>query len=179
MSNLKNKQCIGPCYPNDYLYYNPITLQPVLNKKSSCPIEPTYKNNNKTELITIKKCDIVSENYMDNNIFDEFIQIANTPLIFLSQIYNIKNYTDVDNFINNDIFQSPILTQKRIINSIFLAYRSNSDFPNEIYINIFIKLFSDIYNVNLNVTKITKKIIKYKNNNNITDIFNHINNKII
>ena len=172
----KNK-CIGPCFPKKNLYYNPITLQPIIEKNNStCPIEPFVKDD---ELISHKKCDEPSENYKNYDMFNEFSKIASTPKHFLLQIYNIDNYNTMTHFIKNDIEFLPLYTQKRIINAIFLAYKTNTEFPHSLYIKNFVELFKKIYNINLNFNKTTKKISKYKNNDNIDDIFNYVKSKII
>jgi hypothetical protein len=172
----KQNKCIAPCYPKKTLYYNPLILQPTIRDHSSCPVEP-YMDDDK--MVAFKKCDKPSENYMNYDMFNEFVNIANTPKTFLEQIYNIDNYQNTISFLKNEQDFLPLYTQQRILNAIFLSYKLNSDFPNKIYILKFIEIFKKIYDINLNKSKITNKIIKYKNNNDIKNIFNHIHGKII
>ncbi len=173
---LENNKCIGPCYPENFLYYNPLTLQPIIQPMPTCGIMPSDK---KSEFDIFKKCDLVTGNYNNYDLFNEFDKIASSPINFLSQIYEIKNYTDVINFIKNDINNLPLYTQRRILNAVYVAYKNAIEFPDPLFITCFINVFKKLYNINLNNNNITKKIIKYKNKTDVMDIFKFVNSKFL
>jgi len=162
-------KCIGPCYPANTLYYNPLTLQAIKSKSISCPIFP-IKINNK---IKIKdKCHI-NENYdLDNyDMFVDVVQLAQTYNSFLQDIYNIKNIYDVELFLDNNIMQLPSLSQKRLINSIYKVYRDNDNFPNKKFLSITKNLIKKKYDITIKSKKILSKIMENKFNEYWNDMF--------
>jgi hypothetical protein len=154
------------------LYYHPLTFQAIKSNNDSCPIEK-QKINNK---IKIKDKCVVDKNYdFDRyDMFTDVIQVALSDDSFLRQIYNFKNITDVDFFLENDIKELPTLSQIRILNSIYKVYKDNDLFPNKNYLIIVKKILKTYYNVHIKTNDILKTIIhnKYKKkNDNIFDKF--------
>jgi hypothetical protein len=165
-------KCIGPCYPANKLYYHPLTLQAIKNNTSTCATQ-LYKIDNNIKIHD--KC-ILNENYNYDNydLFSDVIQIAMSDNIFLEQIYNIKNIVNVELFLDNDIKQLPILSQKRILNSIYRVYRDYDSFPNKNFISPvknFIKYNSGI---NIKSKEIISIIMENKHKKIWEDLFENL-----
>ena len=123
--------CIGPCYPSNTLFYNPMNLNGYYSKNDSyCPINKVYDETLQKNIF-VDKCNKndISIDYKKFNIFDNTFKIATTKNLFLIQIYNINDINDVINFINDSINLLPIYSQKRIISCIFNVYSKNNNFP--------------------------------------------------
>jgi len=117
--SINNFNCIGPCYPPNTIFYNPITLNAaVSNVDSLCPIQSK-------EQFDICNINDVSPDFKKFDIFEDIIQIGSTNELFLKQLYKIYNYTDAINFFNDDIDNLPIYSQKRILNSIYYSYKNS------------------------------------------------------
>jgi hypothetical protein len=162
-------KCIGPCYPANMLYYHPLTLQAIKSKSISCPIKQ-QKIGNK---IKIKdKCTLNPDyDFSNYDMFADIVQIATSDKLFLEQIYNIKNIYDVELFINNNIKQLPLLSQKRILNSIYKVYRDNDAFPNEDFIKLIKNIIYDVFNIKIKSKNILSKIMNNKYNDYHNDLF--------
>lgn len=130
----KTYKCIGPCFPANTLYYHPFTLQAMKSKKNTCPIKEQQIKNKKKLRDT---CEL-DENYDYENydVFSDVVQIAISEKKFLEQIYNIKNIYDAELFISNDVKELPNITQRRILNCIYIVYRDNDNFPNQNYLKL-------------------------------------------
>ena len=153
-------KCIGPCYPANTLYYNPISLQSIKSKNNSCPIFPTKVG----DKIKIKDKCILNENYDFENydMFDDVVHVATSYNSFLEQIYNIKNIYEMELFLENSINQLPNLSQKRILNSIYKVYRDNDSFPNDNFINLVKNNIIKDYDIKIKSKKILSKIMDNK-----------------
>ena len=164
-----NYKCIGPCYPADMLYYNPLSLQAIKNKYSTCPIYP-QKIGNK---LKIKDKCVLNKNYDYDSydMFSDVVQVATSDNVFLEQIYNIKTIYEVELFLENNINQLPNLSKKRMINSIYRVYRDNDLFPNNNFISQVKFLLKFYYNIDMKSTKIINKIMDNKHSKIYTDIF--------
>ncbi len=174
----KGYQCIGPCYPPNTIFYHPINLGAILlENEKVCPVD-VYDNVSKNKIF-FDKCEKteVTENYRDFDIFDDTIQIATTNQQFLRQIYSINTIEDVDIFLTDSIDNLPIYTRRRILNSIYWVWLNNINFP----INVFVKKVSDvlkeIYSINLESSKIKKKLIENINKSKYNNIFEYFKNK--
>jgi hypothetical protein len=170
-------KCIAPCIDKNTLYYHPITFQAIQKSYPSCPIYDMHAH--KDQVLYYDKCNIKDNNNIKNkkyNIFDNDndIEFAITPNNFLIEVYDIKNIIDVINFLNNNIHDLPIYTQKRLLNYIYDIYNTYDDFPFDLFIQITIDIFDKIYKIKLNIIKINKKIKTIKNKNNI---FEYLLNK--
>jgi hypothetical protein len=104
-------------------------------------------------------------------MFADIVQIATSDKLFLEQIYNIKNIYDVELFINNNIKQLPLLSQKRILNSIYKVYRDNDAFPNEDFIKLIKNIIYDVFNIKIKSKNILSKIMNNKYNDYHNDLF--------
>ena len=164
--------CIGPCYPANKLYYHPLTLQAIKNNTSTCPTQ-LYKIDNN---IKIHDNCILNENYNYDNydLFSDVVQIAMSDNIFLEQIYNIKNIVNVELFLENDIKQLPILSQKRILNSIYRVYRDYDSFPNKNFISPVKNFIKYQYNIDIKSKEIISKIMQNKHKKNWTNLFENL-----
>lgn len=164
-------KCIGPCYPANTLYYNPISLQAIKSKKDSCPIYPNL--NEGTGKVKIKDKCILNKNYNYENydIFDDVVQVATTDNTFLEQIYNIKNIYDVELFLENDIKQLPNLSQKRIMNSIYKVYRDNDSFPSNNFVFLAKNFIKKNYDVKIKSKMLLGKIMDNKHGKKWENLF--------
>lgn len=169
-------ECIGPCYPPNTFYYNPINLSLIKNPYPSCPIkERTIKNNDGT---TYKKysgeCnedDINKQNkYFD--IFSDYIQIATNSKNFLSDIYNLNNISDIIHFISNEYDNIPIYSQRRLLNAIFYTYYNYIEFPKLLFVKKLLIVLKNIYKItNLNEDKIFEKLNNSTNTEDLYSLF--------
>jgi hypothetical protein len=157
-----NYKCIGPCYPANVVYYHPLTLQAIRSKSNSCPIRQIAKNNG----IKIKdKCTLNEDyDYENYDMFADIVQMATSDNVFLEQIYNIKSIYDVELFLENNIIQLPILSQKRILNSIYKVYRDNDSFPSNNFVSLVKKILVKNYDYKIKSKKIITKIMDNKHN---------------
>ena len=152
-SNIKsvnNYNCIGPCYPPNTIYYNPSTLTAIKSKYPSCPINKTeIKINGEKKYIYADKCNESNINgeYLNFDIFDDTVQIANTPNNFLKQIYGIQNISDVVIFLNNSIGTMELYSQKRVLKAIYEVYYKYVEFPKLFFLDKICKILSEIYNL--------------------------------
>lgn len=162
-------ECLAPCYPPNTLFYHPLSLKSfIFENQNTCPINKTI--NSDDEVIFAEECDSkdVTNDYKNFNIFEDMVQIANTPKAFLAQIYNIKLVEDVLRFLNDSIDELPIYSQKRILNCMYLTFNKNENFPKELFSEKIKNIIKNIYKLNISVEKIVKKIFVEKN---IDDIF--------
>ena len=173
----KGYKCIGPCYPPNTIFYNPLGLIPTLSSEPTCPIKKSF-DNEYGKFIYADKCNIEDINYNYNNldIFDESVKIALTSDLFLKQIYNIKNISDVVIFLNDTINNLPIYSQKRILNCIIKTYKNINEFPFKIIIEKINIILKHINKFTIPTNKIYDEIILFNKNNN-EDIFNYLTNK--
>ena len=168
-----DEECISKCYPKNELFYGIIDNLPYIFDKEKCSILPI--NNLET-----KECK--SNNFLNNiDDNDNLLNILlNNSYSFLNNIYNLKTYDDVLNFLEMNIKELPLLTQKRILNCIYCAYINYSEFPNKKYVFKVKNILNLIYNLKINSKKIYNKIIKLKNNNKYkenNDIFQYLYSK--
>lgn len=170
-------ECIGPCYPANTIYYNPLTLTPIKSAFPTCPI-----NNKETKKhIFADKCNIldVNDEYLYFDIFDDSVQIANSSDNFLKQIYNINNIADVVYYLNNSIDEIPIFSQKRILKAIFEVYYKYVEFPKLFFSDRILKILNEIYLID---DKISNKQVMSdldKINSESLEIYNYFLNKYI
>jgi len=153
--------CIGPCYPPNTIYYNPSTLTFIKSSFPSCPIkkrEIILDNGNKTTIYA-DKCnekDInKGHNYFD--IFNDSVQIAETPNMFLKQIYNINNISDVIIFLNYSTDILPLYSQRRLLKAIYEVYYKYIEFPKLFFSKKIIQILKQIYKITYDFGE--KKII--------------------
>ena len=169
IKSINGFECIGPCYPPNVVFYNPITLIGIKSSQPTCPIksQTIINKNNKKEKILADKCNIenIDKNYMSFDIFNDTVRIATTDYMFLNQIYNITNINDVVNFISNSFDVLPIYTQRRLLNSIFITYYKYIEFPKKIFIQKLSFILENIYKIkNLNNNKIFEDLDNINNN---------------
>ena len=168
-----DEECISKCYPKNELFYDIIDNNPYIFDKEKCFILPINK-------LTTKEC---KSNNFTNNIDDNdnlLNILLNNSYSFLNNIYNLKTYDDVLKFLEMNIKELPLLTQKRILNCIYCAYINYSEFPNKKYVFKVKNILNLIYNLKINSKKIYNKIIKLKNNNKYkenNDIFQYLYSK--
>ena len=168
-----DEECISKCYPKNELFYDIFHNFPYIFDKEKCSILPI--NN-----LTTKECK--SNNFINNiDDNDNLLNILiNNSYSFLNNIYNLKTYDDVLKFLEMNIKELPLLTQKRILNCIYCAYINYSEFPNKKYVFKVKNILNLIYNLKINSNKIYNKIIKLKNNNKYkenNDIFQYLYSK--
>jgi len=151
IKSVKGYDCIGPCYPANVVFYNPLNLVAIKSKLPSCPIKKKeILNNNKKEIIYADICYPNDINYEHKyfDIFTDSINLAANDDIFLNQLYDIKNITDIVYFLSNSIDTLPIYTQRRILNSIFITYYKYIEFPKKLFTTKLIFILENIYKIN-------------------------------
>ena len=171
IKSLNGYECIGPCYPPNVVFYNPITLTGIKASYSSCPIkiQKVIDNNKKEKKILADKCNIenVDKNYNSFDIFTDSFKIVPNDYMFLKQIYNISDINDVVNFMSNSMDVLPIYSQRRLLKSIFITYYKYIEFPKKIFIQKLMFILENIY-----------KIKKIDENKIYEDLENIINNSL-
>jgi hypothetical protein len=171
-----NKNCIGPCYPPNVLFYNPLTLTVSTNTNAACPIVREFS---KDEYKDVDICNIedISYDYSKYESFEDIIQIISTPHLFLKQIYKINNYSDALLFMQDSMDFLPIYSQRRIISSLFLEYRFKSNFVNKLFITKVKNIIKNIYNIKLHSIDIKNKILDIIDKENYIDLFYYLTKK--
>jgi hypothetical protein len=169
-----DEECISKCYPKNTLFYDIFQNTPLIFDKEKCSILVA-----KNDEIT-KECK--PNNFVDNiGENDNLICILiNNSYSYLHNIYNLKSYDDILNFLEVNIKELPLLTQKRILNCIYCAYINYSEFPNKKYVFKVKNILNLVFNLKIHSNKIYNKIIKLKNNNNYkenNDIFQYLYSK--
>lgn len=169
-----DEECISKCYPKNTLFYSIIHSEPIIFDKDKCSI--LHDVNNKV----VKECK--ANNFVDNiNENDNLLNILiNNSYSYLNNIYNLKTYDDILNFLEINIKDLPLLTQKRILNCIYCAYINYSEFPNKKYVFKVKNILNLIFNIKIHSNKIYNKIVKLKNNNKYkenNDIFQYLYSK--
>lgn len=174
--SIKGFDCLGPCYPPNTVFYHPLYFKALKTKEYVCPIKRRTDPNG--EVIFADKCDPkdVTNDYQDFDIFEDIVQIANTPKSFLQQIYNIKSIEDVFKFLNDPIEELPVYSQKRILNCIYITFNKNENFPKELFSEKIKFVLKSIYKINISVEKISRKIFSDKN---IDDVFIYLSKKYL
>ncbi len=165
--------CIGPCYPPNIIYYHPLYFDGIINYDDhTCPIKTAEFEGKK---INHDFCDPKQNTYNPKtfDIFEDVVQIANTPKLFLEQIYKIDDLEDCVKYLNDDFDNIPVYSQKRIINAIVLTWGKNINFPLNLIAHKVKIILEKIFDINLSVEKISKKISNIKDKQNYNDIFNY------
>lgn len=171
--SINNNDCLAPCYPPNTIYTHPIYFTPVIFNNITCPI--LEKKNADGDLIRIDICDKddLNDDYINFDIFEPILHIANTSKSFLEQIYNIFTIQDVNKYLEDSIDELPIYTQKRLLNTIYLVYESNISFPKDLFVEKVHNILKKIYKINLPTEKIYRKIYSDKNIQDIFDYFSY------
>jgi len=171
-----DEKCISKCHPKNTLAYGVFQNTPILADINICYIFPA-NNNKSTEYIECQPNNY-TENINDKDILLNIL-IYNS-YSFLNNIYKLKTYDDVLNFLEMNIKDLPLLTQKRILNCIYCAYINYQEFPNKKYVFAVKNILNNIFNIKVHSKKIYNKIIKLKNNNKYkenNDIFQYLYSK--
>lgn len=185
IKSIKGYDCIGPCYPANTVFYNPLTLIGIKSKLPSCPIKKREINfdNNKKKIIYADICNPndVNNEYLTFDIFIDSIKLASNDDIFLNQIYDIKNISDVVYFLSNSIDTFPIYSQRRILNAIFNIYYKYVEFPKKLFSTKLLFILENIYKINNLNDKNMISIIDLIDNNslNLYKYFLEQNKKIL
>jgi hypothetical protein len=133
-----------------------------------------FKNGKKLSIYT-DKCyeEDINKGETSFDVFTDSIQIAKSTNIFLKQIYNINNISDVVNFLNNSLDILPIYSQRRLLKAIFEVYFKYIEFPKL----LFSKKIMNILNVIYKINKLDEKEIMNKLNiieENSFDIYKYL-----
>ena len=167
-----DEECISKCYPKNELFYGIMDGYPLIFNNEKCSILSKTKEGEITK-------DCKSNNFTENiDENDNLLNILiNNSYSYLNNVYNLKTYDDILNFLEINIKELPLLTQKRILNCIYCAYINYSEFPNKKYVFKVKNILNLIFNLKINSKKIYNKIIKLKNNNKYkenNDIFQYL-----
>jgi hypothetical protein len=158
-----DEKCIGPCYPSNYLNYHPIYLFPVKHKSNTCP----------TEIGTLK-CDKITPNFKEYNIFNTTGYVGNDPHLFILELYNINNVKKIVKFLEYEFDKFPLLTCKRILIAIFDKFSKNNNFPLFLFSEKFEIIFKNYYKNFKNYYKLNKKLDYFDSIKNIIFSNSHI-----
>lgn len=148
IKSVNGYNCIGPCYPPNTIYYNPSTLIAIKSKYPTCPIKKTEIDiDGQKKYIYADKCNVseLNDEYLNFDIFNDSVQIANSSDDFLKQIYKILNISDVVIFLNNSIDIIPIYSQRRILKAIYDVYYKYIEFPKLFFSDKICKILTEIY----------------------------------
>lgn len=175
-----NNKCIGPCYPPNVIFYNPINLQSFKNPtESMCPIKKTRIDD---KIKYIDKCYPIDENYEKYDLFNDNVSICKNDNEFLSQIYNIKNLQDSVHFLDDNFDILPLYSKIRLINAIVNVYSNFIEFPHKLASIKIKNILDELYDTKINENKIYSSIMnqveKKKKINNIIEYFGNKLEKI-
>ena len=111
-------------------------------------------------------------------MFEDILQIAINFDVFLKQIYDLSNFQQVNHFIENNINELPLLSQKRLINSIYQVYKDNDIFPTDNYIRVIKHILKELYDIDAKSKKIINYIMNNKYKTNWDDLFEYLYKKL-
>ena len=160
ITSLNGFPCIGPCYPANVPYYNPLSLTPIKSNLTTCPIK---RNKELFNNLSYDVCDSkdINKDYLTFDIFNNIVQIANTSNSFLKEIYKINNISELVHFLTNEFDILPIYSQKRLLEAIFEVYYKYIEFPKILFSKKLLNVLNKIYKFNEIYKKLDeKKIIK-------------------
>lgn len=170
IKSVEGYECIGPCYPANTYYYNPLTLSLISTPFPSCPIKEKIVigsdgNKHKKKFDKCYDEDINKGNlYFD--IFSDYVQVSTTAENFLFEIYNLKNISDIVHFLSNTINTLPIYSQRRLLEAIYNVYYKFVEFPKLLFCKKLLLVLKNIYLLNdLDENKILTKLNKVEQNN--------------
>lgn len=168
-----NLKCIGPSYPPNTLFYHPQTGEAFKSNNVVCPVNIYNKNNVKFNI-----SNKINHDFLNMEIEKSFIPDNYNE--FLTKIYNINSFYDSNTFLSNNSNLNYI-SKSRIINSIYKVYKSNPEFPSDLFCSNIKDILVNYHNINIDSSKIKRKIIinkDKKNWANILDFFitNYKNN---
>lgn len=183
------KICLTKCYPPNVLYIHPVTLESFGdNTKSTCAILPFYIDG---VFYETDECYLSNINSKKD---DKLINIINPDFKFGSKeflylVYNIEEYSQFINWLNNNNNQK-ITTKKRVINSFFdfnfksikliddILIENLIDIFKYSYLNDFFKHINPYLEIKDSNIILIKKPSNTQRNNHIERI-NYINEKFI
>lgn len=163
IKSVEGYDCIGPCYPSNTYYYNPLNLSLISNNYPSCPIKELNVIGPDGKIYK-KKSDKCYDNDINKgsvyfDIFSDHIQIANTSDDFLTNIYNLNGISDVVYFLSNSISNLPIYSQRRLLEAIYSVYYKYIEFPKVLFATKLLYVIENIYKIeNMDVNKIQQKL---------------------
>ena len=147
--SVEGYECIGPCYPPNTYYYNPLDLSLISTPFASCPIKPVdvIGLDSKIHKKKFDRCndEDINKGKLYFDIFSDYIQIATTSDNFLSEIYNLNNISDIVHFLSNSIDTLPIYSQRRILGAIYDVYYKYIEFPKLLFCKKLLIVLKNIY----------------------------------
>jgi len=170
IKTVEGYDCIGPCYPSNTYYYNPLDLSLISTPFPSCPIKPVniVGDDGNIHKKKFDKCfdEDINKGKLYFDIFSDYIQISSSSDDFLSEIYNLNNIADIVYFLSNSIDILPIYSQRRLLGAIFNVYYKFIEFPKLLFCKKLLFILKNIYKLfNLNEDKIQIKLNNLKSNN--------------
>jgi len=166
------QQCIGPCFPENTVLINPLTLVMGEADKPSCSVLP-WNNNGKIE--HFDNCD----NPIDKKDVEQISLNYVVPIVHFNCEYFLKTYYDIFSFDetidwianNND----PVNTKLRVMECSWKLYGLKIDIIDEQIIQFYSHVFKKVW-----INKFYQKLYKYiyvdgkniyfkKNNDKIND----------
>ena len=163
--SINNIQCVGPCYKKNTKVLHPIYLNVVTNNEANffCPtIERTQITNGKKYSVYVDECNEINYNKKNVNVNSKFEllfpYIDFNPIIFLNLFYNINNFGDVMDWINNNKYL-PLDNKERVFNLGLDAFIKNIEII-EIIDNRVIDFLYDLF-LNKYLNKIVLPIFTY------------------
>jgi len=160
--NSNNLNCIGPAYPPNTLFYHPQTGEAFKSNNIICPVDISTKK----YFQTVNHPNI---NFLDLEFEKPFLPDNYND--FLSNIYNINSFYDSDKFLSSNSSTINNISKSRIINAIYKVYKSNPEFPSDLFCFNIKDILLNLHNINLSSSTIKRKIVINKNSKNWANIF--------
>jgi hypothetical protein len=127
--SISGKQCLGPCYKKNTKILHPTYLNVVTNKDNFCPTNRNETTiNGKKVIVYTDVCNDVNVKEIDKtNSYDLlFPYVDFNPELFLNIFYNINNFGEVIEWINNNKYQ-PIDSKERVLNLGYDSFKEKID----------------------------------------------------
>lgn len=149
IKSMDGYDCIGPCYPPNTVYYNPLTMTYIKADVPTCPIkttEITLENGQKTKIYA-DECDakFINKGYTYFDMFNDSVKIATSPNNFLKEIYQIKDIYGVVMFLNSSYDTIPLYSQRRLLKAIYEVYYKFVEFPKILFIKKINQILIKVY----------------------------------
>ena len=170
IKSIQGFDCVGPCYPADTIYYNPLNLVPIKANYPTCPILPQQKDN---KTIYADKCrfEDINRGYLYYDVFSDLVQIATSSDNFLRDIYEIYSVSEVVNYLSDSIDLLPIYSQRRILKAIYEVYYRFIEFPKLLFGTKLSLVLKSIYNINIESKQIIKILDKINDEEKYDDLY--------
>lgn len=159
IKTVNGQNCIGPCYPPQTAFYNPLYMTGLIFDYPACPIQSVTIDGHQKDA---DRCEEPDQNFsqLQYDMFDNSVQIVKNDDMFLSQIYQIDDIHQMLDFIDTTLEQLPIYSQRRLLRAIYYVYHKFPEFPMNNFVDKLCVVMDKIYNLKISSQDLSKRLKK-------------------